>query len=408
MSVEKLNIIYELSSLVIVLVYFIAAWFLLGNNKKVEPVILRTTPPESYSPAAIRYILNMNYDHRCTAIAIINIAIHGFLSIKEISTMETDKPYIDKELSLTELVIPADKEDIFQPEDNTLISDLVKQSNNIIEISIFNPFKNAINKFENALRHNFENRLFQYNTSIFMNGLIISAILIIVNVLLAYTKTGDVNGNESGMDSIIKWLLIAHIIVPFLFFYFFYIDKKQYFLSLSRYKFTTILLPAIIVTLLPSFIILKSMFKLGFCPINQLILVVLLAIINIIFYISLKSLSQAGRKIVNEIEGFRMYLKSERDINNSPEMTSELFELYLPYAIALNVESEWSNKFINEYFLNNKSYKPSWYSNTNRDFKITNNFAHDLCQSLTIAIISKTSLFGNIELFSFPESTEEE
>ncbi len=52
---------------------------------------------------------------------------------------------------------------------------------------------------------------------------------------------------------------------------------------------------------------------------------------------------------MDEMEGFREYLKvaeEERlNLENPPEKTPELFEKFLPYALALNVEQEWSEKF---------------------------------------------------------------
>src|ERR1044072_8913002 len=57
----------------------------------------------------------------------------------------------------------------------------------------------------------------------------------------------------------------------------------------------------------------------------------------------MKSHTAEGRRITDQIEGFRQYLGvAERDrLNalNPPEETAELFERYLPYAIALDVEN---------------------------------------------------------------------
>lgn len=52
---------------------------------------------------------------------------------------------------------------------------------------------------------------------------------------------------------------------------------------------------------------------------------------------------------MDEIEGFREYLRvaeEERlNLENPPEKTPELFDRFLPFAIALDVEQEWSEKF---------------------------------------------------------------
>ena len=55
------------------------------------------------------------------------------------------------------------------------------------------------------------------------------------------------------------------------------------------------------------------------------------------------------RAIMDEIEGFKQYLSvAEKDrLNafNMPRKTPELFEKYLPYALALGVENDWSEQF---------------------------------------------------------------
>jgi uncharacterized membrane protein YgcG len=63
----------------------------------------------------------------------------------------------------------------------------------------------------------------------------------------------------------------------------------------------------------------------------------------------LKAPSPEGRKIMDQIDGFKQYLsvaEEERlEFLNPPKKTPELFERFLPYAIALNVENTWANRF---------------------------------------------------------------
>lgn len=56
-----------------------------------------------------------------------------------------------------------------------------------------------------------------------------------------------------------------------------------------------------------------------------------------------------GRKVLDEIEGFRTYLAAAEgdrlDRMTPPEKTPRLYQAYLPYALALGVENRWSEKF---------------------------------------------------------------
>jgi uncharacterized membrane protein YgcG len=63
----------------------------------------------------------------------------------------------------------------------------------------------------------------------------------------------------------------------------------------------------------------------------------------------LQAPSVEGRKVMDQIEGFRDYLgvAEEDRLNalNPPDKTPELFERFLPYAIALDVENAWAKRF---------------------------------------------------------------
>ena len=67
--------------------------------------------------------------------------------------------------------------------------------------------------------------------------------------------------------------------------------------------------------------------------------------LNALFYELLKAPTRIGRTILDEIEGFKLYLSvAEKDRLNfihPPEETPKLFERFLPYAIALGVENQW-------------------------------------------------------------------
>ena len=90
-----------------------------------------------------------------------------------------------------------------------------------------------------------------------------------------------------------------------------------------------------------------------------------------IFYHLIKAPTKMGRKIMDEIEGFRHYLgvaeKDRLNLLNPPEETPELFEAFLPYALALDVEQKWSERFASVLAAagtadSRGGYSPSFYS----------------------------------------------
>jgi len=99
--------------------------------------------------------------------------------------------------------------------------------------------------------------------------------------------------------------------------------------------------------------------------------VVSIVIITVVFAVLMRAPTVAGRKAMDEIEGFKLYLdtaeKNRLNMQAEPPLTIERFERMLPYAIALDVEKPWSEHFEAELSRNatlsdgNGSYSPGWY-----------------------------------------------
>jgi hypothetical protein len=96
-----------------------------------------------------------------------------------------------------------------------------------------------------------------------------------------------------------------------------------------------------------------------------------MVMICVVFSVLMRAPTIQGRKVMDEIEGFKLYLKTAEqnrlNIVNEPPMTVERFERILPYAIALEVEKPWSEHFEAELARNavpdtDRSYSPGWYS----------------------------------------------
>jgi len=90
---------------------------------------------------------------------------------------------------------------------------------------------------------------------------------------------------------------------------------------------------------------------------------------NAWFYQLLKQPTREGRKVMDQIEGFRMYLATAEGETiaaaKAPAKTPELFEKYLPYALALGVENRWAEQFEDVLAAAasdpQRGYRPSWY-----------------------------------------------
>ena len=80
--------------------------------------------------------------------------------------------------------------------------------------------------------------------------------------------------------------------------------------------------------------------------------VIILMLISLItFGVLIKAPTREGRQLLDEIEGFKLYLSvAERDElksmkRNQPVLDAVRYESLLPYAVALEVEDAWTSKF---------------------------------------------------------------
>lgn len=100
----------------------------------------------------------------------------------------------------------------------------------------------------------------------------------------------------------------------------------------------------------------------------DIIIISLLVIIEFIFFFILRNYTPPGKRLVSKIKGFRLFLtvtETERlkIIGTPPTKTPELFETYLPYAVALDAEKQWSDQFVpifKEFEKEEKIYQPTW------------------------------------------------
>ncbi len=126
---------------------------------------------------------------------------------------------------------------------------------------------------------------------------------------------------------------------------------------------------------------------------------------NVLFRYLLKAPTLEGRGIMDEIEGFRMYLSTaEQDRLNllhPPERTPALFEKYLPYAMALDVENEWGEQFQDVFAAaaagGDGGYQPGWYHGrrSHRGWSSPGRFAGSLGASLGGSIASAATPPGS-------------
>ena len=126
-------------------------------------------------------------------------------------------------------------------------------------------------------------------------------------------------------------------------------------------------IPAIVIVIGSTVIALN----IGNGPTPFVIGTIILSFVTMAFFaIIMKRPTIRGRKLLDEMLGFKDFLeiaeKDELNLRNPPAKTPELFEMMLPYALALGVDQEWSERFAKVLAAirnpDGSSYSPSWYN----------------------------------------------
>jgi uncharacterized membrane protein YgcG len=132
---------------------------------------------------------------------------------------------------------------------------------------------------------------------------------------------------------------------------------------------------------------------------------VLMVITIIIFGRLVRAPTKEGRALLDEIEGLKLYLGvAERDElaqmrgpDGPPQLDAERYESLLPYAVALEVEDAWTEKFtaaVGAAAAAEAASRMSWYSGRG---PVTDmgDFSHSLGSSLSSQISSASSPPGS-------------
>ena len=383
---DSLFLILAVLGTILLFVYYFINWQRVGRDPKPGTIIPRFKPPADLSPAAARYVLKMSYDKKALAALLVNMAVKGVVKIEQqkkeytlfLLTRETAR------LSPGEQVV---RNALFGGSKKIR---LVRKNNESIQ--------KAIVGLQKILRRDVANIYFKLNRTVLIPGIILT-IGIIICVVLA-------SQDVSAAATITLWITMWSVGVTLLFYQM--IEKWR--AALRRGSGILPKLSALIVTLffLPFFggwclgasVLYKSV------PLPGIFIFCFLFILTIAFAYLIKAFTIPGRKILDELEGLKMYLtlaeKDRLNLLNPPEKTPELFEKLLPWALVLDVEQQWCDQFSEIFTRMNKQehshYQPMWYSSS---YGFTaNSFSSSLGDTLASTISASSVAPGSSSGFS--------
>ena len=372
---DNLALVVGLAGFFLVFFYFIYAWSRVGRDPARGTIFPRFEPPKDLSPAAVRYIMRMGFDNRVFSTALISMAVKGRIRIEE---SESKKTIIHRDGIQDETPLSFGEQVIFKKL-------LANQESFELDKSHHKKIRSTRDAFKMRLEGEYHRHFFFNNRRWLIPGIVIS-ILTIIAVVMTNSEPQTILGMGIPVLVMFVFLFAARSIW----------QQGRWF-------------HAIIFGVIA---IVSGLSNIAFALLSSNLIVVLILVllvgVNFLFYALMKAPTRAGQKIIDEIEGFKKYLvtaeKNRLNTLGSIDQQLLLFEKYLPYALALDVDQAWSEKFsdaLDEATMRSDDhYRPSWYHGRSWNTRDPVGFAKSLNRSLSSTIVSAGTAPGSSSGFS--------
>ncbi|WP_450088442.1 DUF2207 domain-containing protein [Rhizobium terrae] len=349
---DNAGLIISIVGLVLVVGYYGLFWIRVGRDPERGVVVPRWDAPEGLSPALVNYIDNKGFSGggwTAFSASALDLAVKGFVILDDLK----EKIVIRRTEKAASRDLPIGQASILGFIGSGSL--VIDEAHGTTVQSVGSSFRNAIEK---------EHRGKYYNGN---KGYVIGGIVLSILVILSLIVFGNLEPD-----------MLATLIVPVFFAVFLGIFAAAFGKGLRR---GSSLLSKIVSVVILGFIGLVAL------SIGSALLVALVSemtgsdhwpilvsvggivLSNVIFFFLMGAPTPLGRKLMDGIEGLRIYLtlaeKDRMNMAGAPTMSPSHFEKLLPYAVALGVEKPWSRAF--EAWLATAAagaamaYDPTWY-----------------------------------------------
>jgi uncharacterized membrane protein YgcG len=362
------------------LAFYLYAWHRVGRDPRAGTIVPLFDPPDDLSPAGMRYIVKENADNRGFAAALVDMGVRGHVKISEQDggLLSPDSRTIERLPCATPL--PQEEEAALSELASTGEIVAMKQANH-------EKFSSAANELEEVLKSKYDGKLFKRNLSwaavglaLFLAalwlaaacvalasgfadpvtfGVAIGAAVAAVLFLLLQRTSGTAGKWLFGLVGALFAFGAASLGLPL------------FFQALGSGWWFPLLLPALALPI----------------------------VLSAFWWMAAPTIE--GRRILDHIAGFKQYLSiAERerlDRMTPPKDTPELFEKYLPYAIALGVENRWADRFAPILAAAAAQGQQGfvWYSGSNSPWTDAQGFTDSVGSSLASSVSSASTAPGS-------------
>ncbi len=339
----------------LIALFYVLAWRRVGRDPPGGVIVPRWDVPKDLSPALVTYIVERTgKSQRMTSAALLSLAVKGLIRLEDIASemliVPTSRlkgasaaglPVGEKALARSILSHPDGlKLDRDQGED----------------------VRSMVRGFRSAMLNEHRNSYYHGNAGWVIAGIVLSIVVFVASLIAG--------GLPAELLPIGGPLVIGAVILSILVARLFRSNGGNIVKRVISFVFAGVFAFGLFSAVAGALFELLSEATLDW----SFIVVGALLLINILFFMIMGAPTSIGRRKMDEIEGLKTYIElAEADrmnLQGAPEMSPSHYETLLPYAVALDLEKPWTQKF--ETWLAAAAaaggayaasqWSPSWYS----------------------------------------------
>ena len=372
------------AGLAAILGYLFYAWRNAGRDPRPGTVVPLFSPPDELTPAAMRYVVEQKLDNRAFAAALVDAAVKGHVRL-----VEEDGGWFSGGERRIERSVRGEAKPLAEPELASLNMLVSPNETLVMEQKNHATFSSAKKALSERFQGMYDGKLFFRNY-----GWIGAAVVLFVAAL--WLAASAVVLAEGAGSRLLVLISAAGMAVAVLVFHAAPNGKGTG--RCLLHLFATIIGGIAVAVAFP--IIPEALNTGNWIPL-AIPMIGLPFVISSLFWMSAPT--KDGRAVLDRIAGFKQYLsitEQERlDRMQAPKDSLQLFELYLPYAIALGVENRWADRYTG--LLAAAAAAPGasqtfgWYSGSSDPWTDTGGFVDSVGSSLASTISAASTAPGS-------------
>ncbi len=340
-----------------ILSYYVATWLSLKKNQNDSKEKTKPVQKGDFSPGVLYYALTKKTDSKALLILLTSMASKGFLKLGE------------TENGVPQAIKTTDNETSLSAVEKKIARTLFPKNATSFDFNKANALAltRLQKKISSSLKKEYDQKFVTMHQSYFWFGILMAVVSVIFVSYLSLF----------GLATFFTALGCVALIIPAYFlFSAMYAEAKGCSLKAS---WTSLLLLGIAAA---PFLI-AEFFLLYFYALQTTAATAFMMFCTVIciavFYSLLKSPSLLGKSVLENTEGYKLYLSDQSDtlltaMRNATQKIKSLYSKHLPFALAFNLGKLWTQRFA-AFAEDKNDLKPDWY---NGSLAFDENFADNL------------------------------